>query len=165
MQKAFVNGNLMHKEKQRLVFEVQRRTAIIHGGTKESETIQWPKLWQFIVTVSLRIKNFLNNYSGMAWLKTLRNPLKFVKVGGEQILTFLPIKKTTRWSQLWTFCDRLRRRNSWWMLSFRSSIDVNKMRENLITCLEMQRLTQFPKVSNQYIYILTLFAIKFLPIF
>ena len=149
MQKEFVNGNLMHKEKRRFVFEVQRRTAIIHGDTKESETIQWPKPWQFIVTVSLRIKNFRNDCSGMAWLKTLRNPLKFVKVGGEQILTFLPIKKTTRWSQLWTFCDRLRRRNSWWMLSFRSSIDVNKMREHLITCLEMQRLTQFPKVSNQ----------------
>ena len=27
--------------------------------------------------------------------------------------------------------------------------DVNKMREHLITCLEMQRLTPFPKVSNQ----------------
>ena len=120
------------------------------------DSSSWP--WVYV-------SNFLNDCSGMAWLKTLRNPLKFVKVGGEQILTFLPIKKTTRWSQLWTFCDRLRRRNSWWMLSFRSSIGVNKMREHLITCLEMQRLTQFPKVSNQYIYILTLFAIKFLPIF
>ena len=27
--------------------------------------------------------------------------------------------------------------------------DVNKMREHLITCLKMQRLTPFPKVSNQ----------------
>ena len=27
--------------------------------------------------------------------------------------------------------------------------DVNKMHEHLITCLEMQRLTPFPKVSNQ----------------
>ena len=30
--------------------------------------------------------------------------------------------------------------------------DVNKMREHLIICLEMQRLTRFPKVSNQYMY-------------
>ena len=30
--------------------------------------------------------------------------------------------------------------------------DVNKMREHWIICLEMQRLTRFPKVSNQYIY-------------
>ena len=149
MQKAFANGNLMHKEKRRFVFEVERRTAIIHDDLKESETIQWPKPRQFIVTVSLRIENFLNDCSGMAWLKTLRNPLKFVTVSGLQIVTFLHIKKATRWSQLWTFCDRLRRRNSWWTLSFRSSIDVNKMGEHLITCLEMQRLTQFPKVSNQ----------------
>ena len=30
-----------------------------------------------------------------------------------------------------------------------AAFDVNKMREHLITCLEMQRLTPFPKVSNQ----------------
>ena len=27
--------------------------------------------------------------------------------------------------------------------------DVNKVREHLITCLEMQRLTPFPEVSSQ----------------
>ena len=48
--------------------------------TKESETIQWPKPWQLIMAVSLRTKKFLNDFSGMAWPKTLRNTLKFVKV-------------------------------------------------------------------------------------
>ena len=42
--------------------------------------------------------------------------------------------------------------------------DVNKMREHLITCLEMQRLTRFQKFPINR-YILTLFAIKFVLIF
>ena len=52
--------------------------------TKELETIQWPKPWQLIVAVSLRTKKFLNDFSGMASLKTLRNKLKFVKVANNK---------------------------------------------------------------------------------
>ena len=41
--------------------------------------------------------------------KSIRSLYKhYVADGGEQIVTFLPVQ----WSQLWTFCDRLRRRNS-----------------------------------------------------
>ena len=51
---------------------------------------------------------------------------------------------------MWTFCDRLRRVS---ILDGRSPSeavsDVNKMGEHLVTCLEMQGLTPFPKVFNQ----------------
>ena len=53
--------------------------------------------------------------------KSIRSLYKhYLADGGEQIVTTRT--KTTRWSQLWTFCNRLRRRNSLWTLSFRSSI-------------------------------------------
>ena len=48
--------------------------------TKKLETIQWSKPWQLIVAVSLHTKKFLNDFSGMAQSKTIRNTLKFVKV-------------------------------------------------------------------------------------
>ena len=72
---SIVNGDLMYKEKRRVVFEVERRSTIIHNVHKE--------IGDNSKVMSLRTKKFLNDFSGMAQLKTLRNTLKFVKVAND----------------------------------------------------------------------------------
>ena len=72
--------------------------------------------------------------------------------GGEQIVIFLPVQKQPDGHNCGLFAIAYAAE----ILDGRSPseavFDVNKMREYLITCLEMQGLTQFPKVSNQQIY-------------
>ena len=63
---SIVNGDLMYKEKRRVVFEVERRTAIIHDEHEGIGDNSMAKPWQLIVAVSLRTKKFLNDFSGMA---------------------------------------------------------------------------------------------------
>ena len=72
--------------------------------------------------------------------KSIRSPYKhYVADGGEQIVTFLPVQKQPDGHNCGPFA-----------IAYAAEIlDVNKMREHLITCLEMQRLNPFPKVSNQ----------------
>ena len=63
---SIVNGDLMYKEKRRVVFEVER-IAIIHDVLERIGDNSMAKvLRQFIVAVSLRTKKFLDNFSGMA---------------------------------------------------------------------------------------------------
>ena len=69
----------MYKEKRRVVFAVERRTAIIHDvheGIGDNSMVK--------ALAAHRVREFLNDFSGMAWLKTLRNRLKFVKVGNSK---------------------------------------------------------------------------------
>ena len=73
----------------------------------------------------------------------------YVADGGEQIVTLLPVQKQPDGHNCGPFAiayaaEILDRRSS-----SEAVFDVKKMREHLITCLEMQRLTSFPKVSNQ----------------
>ena len=64
---SIVNGDLMYKEKRRVLFEVERTIAIIHDVLERIGDNSMAKvLRQFIVAVSLRTKKFLNNFSGMA---------------------------------------------------------------------------------------------------
>ena len=65
---SIVNGDLMYKEKRGVVFEVERRTAIIHHVHEVigDNSMAWPKPSQLIVAVSLHTKKFLNDFSGMA---------------------------------------------------------------------------------------------------
>ena len=69
--------------------------------------------------------------------------------GGEQIAAFLPVQK----QQDGHSCGPFAIVNAAEILDGRCPsevvFDVNKMREHLITCLEMQRLPPFPKTSNQ----------------
>ena len=69
--------------------------------------------------------------------------------GGEQIVAFLPVQKQPDGHNCGPFAIAYAAE----ILDGRSPseavFDVNKMREHLITCLEMQRLTPFPKVSSQ----------------
>ena len=76
---SIVNGDLIYKEKRRVAFEVQRRSTIIHNVHKEIGDNSMVKA----LAMSLRTKQFLNDFSGMAQLKTLRNTLKFVKVAND----------------------------------------------------------------------------------
>ena len=80
--------------------------------------------------------------------KSIRSLYKhYVADGGEQIAAFLPVQKQPDGHNCGPFAI------AYEILYGRSPseavFDVNKMREHLITCLEMQRLTPFPKVSNQ----------------
>ena len=82
--------------------------------------------------------------------KSIRSLYKhYVADGGEQIVTFLPVQKQPDGHNCGPFAIAYAAE----ILDGRSPsealFDVNKMREHLITCLEMQRLTPFPKVSNQ----------------
>ena len=47
--------------------------------TKESETIQWSKPWQLIVAVSLRTKQFLNDFSGIGMIEDIKEYIKICK--------------------------------------------------------------------------------------
>ena len=90
--------------------------------------------------------------------KSIRSLYKhYVADGGEQIVTFLHVQKQPDGHNCGPFAIAE-------ILDGRSPsealFDVNKMREHLITCLEMQRLTRFLKFPINR-YILTLFAIKF----
>ena len=73
----------------------------------------------------------------------------YVANGREQIITFLPIQKQPDDHNCGPFAIAYAAE----ILDGRSPseivFDVNKMREHLITCLEMQRLTPFPTVSNK----------------
>ena len=73
----------------------------------------------------------------------------YVANGREQIITFLPIQKQPDDHNCGPFAIAYAAK----ILDGRSPsekvFDVNKMREHLITCLEMQRLTPFPTVSNK----------------
>ena len=82
--------------------------------------------------------------------KSIRSFYKhYVVDGGEKIVTFLPVQKQPDGHNCGPFAIAYATE----ILDGRSPseavFDVNKMREHLITCLEMQRLTPFPKVSNQ----------------
>ena len=82
--------------------------------------------------------------------KSIRSLYKhYVADGGEQIVTFLPVQKQPDGQNWGPFAiayaaEILDRRSP-----SEAVFDVNKMREHLITSLDMQRLTPFPKVSNQ----------------
>ena len=73
----------------------------------------------------------------------------YVVDGGEQIVTFLPVQKEPHGH----ICGPFAITYAAEILDGRSPseavFDVNKIREHLIICLEMQRLTPFPKVCNQ----------------
>ena len=82
--------------------------------------------------------------------KSIRSLYKhYVADGGEQIVTFLSVQKQPDGHNCGLFAIAYLAE----ILDGRSPseavFDVNKMSEHLITCLEMQRLTPFPKVSNQ----------------
>ena len=82
--------------------------------------------------------------------KSIRSLYKhYVVDGGEQIVTFLPVQKQPAGHN----CGPLAIAYAAEILDGRcpseAVFDVNEMREPLITCLEMQKLTPFPKVSNQ----------------
>ena len=82
--------------------------------------------------------------------KSIRSLYKhYVADGGEQIVTFLPVQKQPDGHNCGPFAIAYAIE----ILDGRSPseavFDVNKMREHLITYLEMQRLAPFPKVSNQ----------------
>ena len=82
--------------------------------------------------------------------KSIRSLYKhYVADGGEQIATFLPVQKQPDGHSCGPFAIVYAAE----ILDGRSPsevvFDVNKMREHLNTYLEMQRLTPFPKISNQ----------------
>ena len=82
--------------------------------------------------------------------KSIRSLYKhYVADGGEQIVNFLPVQKQPDGHNWEPFAVAYAAE----ILDGRSPsevvFDVNKMREHLITSLEMQRLTPFPKVSSQ----------------
>ena len=85
--------------------------------------------------------------------KSIRSLYKhYVADGGEQIVTFLPVQRQPDGRNCGPFAIAYTAK----ILDGRSRseavFDVNKMREHLITCHEVQRLTPFPKVSNQQVY-------------
>ena len=69
--------------------------------------------------------------------------------GGEQIVTFLPSQKQPDAYNCGPFAIAYATEILDGRCPSEAVFDVNKIREHLITCLEMQRLTRFPKVSNQ----------------
>ena len=82
--------------------------------------------------------------------KSIRSLYKhYVADGGEQIVTFLPVQKQPDGHNCGPFAIAYAAE----ILDGRSPseavFDVNKIREHLITCLKMQRLTPFLQVSNQ----------------
>ena len=82
--------------------------------------------------------------------KSIRSLYKhYVVNGGEQIVTFLPIQKEPDGHNCGPFVITYAAKILDGPSPSEAVFDVNKMREHLITCLEMQRLTPFPKVSNQ----------------
>ena len=94
--------------------------------------------------------------------KSIRSLYKhYVADGGEQIVTFLPVQKQPDGHNCRPFAIAYAAE----ILDGRSPseavFDVNKMRERLITCLEIQRLTPFPLKFLINRYVLTLFAIMF----
>ena len=98
------------------------------------------------VQVCDSLRSSLNRSSG----KSIRSLYKhYVPNGGEQIVTFLPVQK----QPVGHNCGPFGIAYAAEILDGRSPseavFDINKMREHLITCLEMQRPTPFPKVSNQ----------------
>ena len=98
------------------------------------------------VQVCDSLRSSLNRSSG----KSIRSLYKhYVPNGGEQIVTFLPVQKQPHGHNCGLFAIAYAAE----ILDGRSPseavFDINKMHEHLITCLEMQRLTPFPKVSNQ----------------
>ena len=82
--------------------------------------------------------------------KSIRSLYKhYVADGGEQIVTFLPVQKQLDGYNCGPFAIAYAAE----ILDGRSPseavFDVNKMREHLITCLQMQRFTPVSKVSDQ----------------
>ena len=73
----------------------------------------------------------------------------YVADGGEQILTFLPVQKQPDRHNFGPFAIAYAAGCLDGRSPSEAVFDVNKILEHLITCLEMQRLTLFPKVSNQ----------------
>ena len=82
--------------------------------------------------------------------KSIRSLYKYyVTDGGEQIVTFLPVQKQPDGHNCGPFAIDYAAEILDGRSPSKAVFDVHKMREDLITCLEMQRLTPFPKVSNQ----------------
>ena len=74
----------MYKEKWRAAFEVEGRTTIIHDVQEGIEVNSMVKALETHRGRESTTKKFLNSFSGMAWLKTLRNALKFVKIANNK---------------------------------------------------------------------------------
>ena len=81
---SIVNGNIMYKEKQRAVFEVQRRTVIIHDvheGIGENSTAK------ALAAHRGRQSTYQKNYKRFFWngmIEALRNTLKCLKVANNK---------------------------------------------------------------------------------
>ena len=81
--------------------------------------------------------------------KSIRSLYKhYVADGREQIVTFLPVQKQPDGHNCGLFTIAYAAEILDGRAPSEAVFDVNKMREHLITCLKMQRLTLFPKVSN-----------------
>ena len=82
--------------------------------------------------------------------KSIRSLYKhYVADGGEQIVTFLPVQKQPDGHNCGPFAIVYAAEILDGHSPSEAGFDVKKMRKNLITCLEMQILTPFPRVSNQ----------------
>ena len=82
--------------------------------------------------------------------KSIRSLYKhYVADGGEQIVTFLPVQNQPDGYNCGPFTIAYAAEILDGRSPSEAAFDVNKMRERLITCLEMQRLTPSPKASNQ----------------
>ena len=81
--------------------------------------------------------------------KSIRSLYKhYVVDGREQIVTFLPIQKQPDGRNCGLFAINYAAEILDGRSPLEAVLDVNNMREHLITCFEMQRLTPFPEVSN-----------------
>ena len=82
--------------------------------------------------------------------KSIRSLYKhYVADIGELIITFLPVQKQPDGHNCGPFAIAYAAEILHGRSPSEAVFDINKMREHLITCLEMRRLNPFPKFSNQ----------------
>ena len=82
--------------------------------------------------------------------KSIRSLFKhYVADGWEQIVIFLPVQKQPDGHNYGPFAIAYTAEVFDGRCPSEAVFDVNKISEHLITCLEIQRLTPFPNVSNQ----------------
>ena len=120
----------------------QEHVQLLHDGANH-----W--FLSFCSNVRVQVCDSLFSSLTSSSRKSIRSLYKHYEAdGGEQIVTFLPVQKQPDGHN----CGPLVIAYATEILDGRSLseavVDVNKMREHLITCFEMQRLTPFPKVSN-----------------
>ena len=124
----------------------QEHVQLLHDGAN-----RWFR--SFCSNERVQVCDSLRSSLSRSSRKSIKSLYKdYIANGGEQIVTFLLVQKQPDGHNCGPFAIACAAEILDGRCPTEAVLDVNKMREHLITFLEMQRLTLFSKVSNQYIY-------------